>query len=91
MSDRRLMTGKLATGVLLLFLVASAACGSDDDDERAGCCRIQHVCGTCDCPAEWKAIGNAGDEDKCDELLENPDVGNGCSVYNGDDAVAACS
>jgi hypothetical protein len=85
------MAGKLIAGVVMLFALAAVACGSDDDKGRSGCCRIQHVCGTCDCQASWKAVGDAGDEDACDELLKNRDVGNGCSVYDGDDAIRACS
>jgi hypothetical protein len=85
-----LMARKLVAGLLLLAAATAVACGSDDEG-RSGCCRIQHVCGTCSCPPAWKSVGDAGDENACDDLLENPDVGNGCSVYDGDDAIAACS
>ena len=84
------MTGKLLAGLLVLATFALVGCGSDDD-KRPGCCRIQHVCGGCACPEQWQSIGNAGDEDACDKLLENPDVGDGCSVYDGDEAIRACS
>ena len=84
------MTGKISVSLSMLAVVAVIGCSSDDE-RRSGCCRIQHVCGTCECPAAWKSVGDAGDEDACDELLQYPDVGNGCSVYDGDEAIAACS
>ena len=83
---------RFIAGLLVLTAASIVGCGSDDDDEARTCCRLRRICGTCDCPAAWKAVADAGDDDGCTNYLEsNRDVANGCSVYSAEDAKRLCS
>jgi hypothetical protein len=73
-------------------MLAAVGCGSDDDDEGPTCCRLRRICGTCSCPASWRAAADGGDEGGCTDYLEsNRDIANGCSVYSAEDAKRLCS
>ena len=73
--------------------LAVVGCSGEDDAEepRTGCCRVRVMCDRCICPSSWETVGDSGNESSCDDLLEDPDVADGCNAFDGGDAILACN
>ncbi len=82
--------GKYLARTVLGVALGVIGCSGGDED-RTGCCRIRTMCNQCNCPTSWELIGDNGSEDACDDLLDDPDVADGCNAFDGGDAILACN